>query len=92
MGSNSQNIVRLLAAGAPTAVSCLGAAAMMTEHEAAAELRLSVKTLRNWRVAGKGPQFCVYETRAVRYRRSDLEAYIVSARRRSTSDKGQGGV
>ena len=52
---------------------------LLTETEAAERLRLSVKTLRAWRLRSKGPQF-VRLGRAVRYRPSDLDEYV----RRST--------
>ena len=62
---------------------------LLDETKAARILGLSVKTLRRWRWAGKGPAFRKIG-RAVRYASSDLEAFIVSARRTSTSDKGGG--
>jgi predicted site-specific integrase-resolvase len=60
---------------------------LVPETLAARLLGLSVKTLRRWRWAGKGPAFRKIG-RAVRYANSDLEAYIVEARRTSTSDPG----
>jgi excisionase family DNA binding protein len=61
---------------------------LLTESEAASLLTLSVKTLRNWRVSGKGPRFVRLSGRAIRYRRSDLEAFIDAGVRKSTSDHG----
>jgi hypothetical protein len=62
---------------------------LLDEINAARILSLSVKTLRRWRWAGKGPAFRKIG-RAVRYAGSDLEAFIASARRTSTSDNGGG--
>jgi hypothetical protein len=60
---------------------------LLDETNAARILSLSVKTLRRWRWAGKGPAFRKLG-RAVRYALSDLEAFIGSALRTSTSDSG----
>lgn len=57
------------------------------EQEAARVLCLSVKTLRRWRWAGKGPRFLKIGG-AVRYDPADLEAFMRDARRTSTSDDG----
>jgi predicted DNA-binding transcriptional regulator AlpA len=62
---------------------------LLDETNAARILGLSVKTLRRWRWAGKGPAFRKLG-RAVRYALSDLEAFIASALRTSTSDNGGG--
>jgi predicted DNA-binding transcriptional regulator AlpA len=61
---------------------------VVTETEAARILGLSVKTLRRWRWAGKGPRFLKIGA-AVRYDLADLEAYIASCKRSSTSDYGR---
>jgi hypothetical protein len=60
---------------------------LLDETNAARILGLSVKTLRRWRWAGKGPAFLKIGG-AVRYDRDDLEGFIASARRTSTSDTG----
>ncbi len=60
---------------------------LTNEAEAARVLHLSVKTLRRWRWAGKGPRFLKIGG-AVRYDPADLEAFIDDARRTSTSDDG----
>ncbi len=62
--------------------------ALVNEAEAAHLLRLSVKTLRRWRWAGKGPRF-VKIGAAVRYDLADLTAFIEAGRRTSTSDPGR---
>ena len=53
---------------------------LLTEQEAAAEMKLSVFTLRNWRALKRpdAPRFIRLGARAIRYRRSDLEAFIAS--------------
>ncbi len=58
--------------------------ALVNEAEAAHKLRLSVKTLRRWRWAGKGPRFLKLGA-AVRYDSADLSAFIEAGRRTSTS-------
>ena len=61
--------------------------ALVNEYEAARLLGLSVKTLRRWRWAGKGPNFVKIES-AVRYEPAELQALIDAGRRTSTSDNG----
>ena len=61
---------------------------LFKEEEAATFLSLRVATLRKWRWSGTGPPF-IKLGGAVRYRRSDLEAYIEAQRRQSTTDTGQ---
>jgi excisionase family DNA binding protein len=56
-----------------------------TERDAAERLGVSVRTLQKWRLQGDGPRF-VKLGHAVRYDGQDLEAYIESSRRRSTSE------
>ena len=57
------------------------------EYKAAERLDLSVKTLRRWRWAGRGPPFYKIGS-AVRYSPPELRAFIKASRRRSTSDPG----
>lgn len=64
------------------------APALLNEHEAARRLGLSVKTLRRWRWAGRGPGFVKIGS-AVRYDPAVLTAYIDASRRTSTSDPGR---
>lgn len=51
---------------------------MLSEREAAAWLGLAVKTLQNWRWAGRGPGFIKLgpSRSPVRYRLSDLRAFV----------------
>ena len=62
--------------------------ALINETEASRVLGLSVKTLRRWRWAGRGPCF-VKIGGAVRYDPPDLASFIEAGRRKSTSDPGQ---
>jgi predicted DNA-binding transcriptional regulator AlpA len=60
---------------------------LLTESQTALLLSLSVRTLRNWRVLGRGPAFLKLG-RSVRYRRTDIEAWKNGAVRTSTSGRG----
>ena len=51
--------------------------ALLDEREASTYLKISPRTVQSWRLTGDGPQF-VKIGRVVRYRRSDLDAYITS--------------
>ncbi len=61
---------------------------MLTVHEAADYLRLSKRTLERLRVSGLGPKF-VKCGRVVRYRQSDIEAWIAARVVGSTSEAGE---
>ncbi len=54
--------------------------------EVAEYLGLATSTLNKWRCHGGGPVF-VKLGRAVRYRREDLDAFVVSRSLKSTSEK-----
>jgi predicted DNA-binding transcriptional regulator AlpA len=51
---------------------------LATDVEVAKVLQLKAGTLRNWRIEGKGPRWIKIGTYAVRYRRSDLAAWLES--------------
>ena len=57
---------------------------LLEDREVAAKLKVTVGTLANWRVQGKGPRFLT--GRPVLYRTSDLAEYIKSRVRQSTSE------
>ena len=59
----------------PTATAIEGSGGLLDEHRAAGYLGLCVKTLRNWRSAGKGPSY-IKIGRIVRYRVTDLDEFI----------------
>ncbi len=54
--------------------------------EAAVYLRLGKPTLERLRVTGEGPRYCKLGG-AVRYRKSDLDAWLESRAIRSTSEE-----
>ncbi len=60
---------------------------LLSTAEAAAVLGVPHRTLEGWRLRGTGPRF-VRMPRAVRYRRSDLDAWVTGHLRSSTSDSG----
>ena len=49
---------------------------LLDEKETAAVLNLNPRTLRNWRVEDQGPKFIKLGKRMVRYRRSDVVAFL----------------
>jgi excisionase family DNA binding protein len=61
---------------------------LVTVNEAAEILRCSRHSLNRWRLVGGGPRF-VRVGRRVRYRRTDLAAFIAASTRISTSDPGE---
>lgn len=61
---------------------------LLPEKTAAQLLSISPRTLRNWRVQGKGPQFVKLSSRAIRYRYGDIIQWSESQTRSSTSDRG----
>ena len=63
---------------------------LLTEQDAAALLKMSVKSLQGWRYRGAGPRF-VKAGRSVRYRPEDLQTFVLAALRTSTSDPGANG-
>ncbi len=64
-------------------------ASLLTEAEAAKLLKFTPRFLQARRVRGDGPAYVSVSNRAVRYRRSDLVAWIEERIRSSTSDLGK---
>jgi len=58
---------------------------LLNTEQAAVHCCLSKRTLEKYRCIGGGPLY-IQLGKAVRYRHEDLEAWIASRRRRSTSD------
>jgi predicted DNA-binding transcriptional regulator AlpA len=52
---------------------------LLDEKEAAHFLKMAAATLRNWRVTKQGPAVLRVGKRAIRYRFSDLEAFIAAS-------------
>jgi excisionase family DNA binding protein len=77
------------AAGAPSSLASdqtrIGGSRLLDEYEVAAWLSISVRTLRNWRVQGGHIPFIRVGKKAVRYRSSDVEAWLASRVRTSTT-------
>ena len=62
---------------------------LLPEREAAQFLSVGSKCLQAWRVKGGGPVF-LKVGRLVRYTQADLEEWLETRRRQSTSDTGAG--
>lgn len=60
-------------------------AAMLNEQQVAQHIGLTVHALQRWRVKGGGPLFSKLGS-AVRYRLSDVDAWIAANRVSSTSE------
>ena len=64
-------------------------AKLLTEKQAARYLQLSPRSMQGWRIrSSAGPPFVKISATCVRYRRSDLDAWIEARLRTSTSDAG----
>jgi len=64
---------------------------LLTAAEVAEQLGVSVETLGRWRQTGTGPHFLKLtrgRTGLIRYRQGDVDAFVESAIRKSTSDQG----
>lgn len=62
---------------------------LLTPDDVAKRLGLSVQTLAIWRLRALGPRYLRISSR-VRYRERDLEEFLASCMRMSTSDRGDG--
>lgn len=49
---------------------------LLTSQEVAAQLGITEGTLRNWRYEGEGPKYVKLRKRLVRYRPTDVQAYV----------------
>ena len=61
---------------------------LMTTAQAAEFLNVPKATLTQWRYLGRGPEFVKFNARCIRYKLEQLEAWIASCIRTSTSDSG----
>lgn len=57
--------------------------------DAARYLGTTTSTLAKWRISGEGPAFAKMGPRLVTYARRDLDTWLESRRRKSTSDAGK---
>ena len=77
-------------------VSCVAAgatipchpSALLDETQTAKVFNVSERTLQAWRLRGGGPPFVRISSRCIRYRNSDLAAFIDARTVKSTSDPG----
>lgn len=51
---------------------------LLDPHAAAAYLGVEINLLRDWRYAGKGPNYVRLGYRTLRYDRTDLERFVAS--------------
>lgn len=61
---------------------------LLTEAEAAEELRCSTRSLQAWRQFGGGPIFLKIRG-MVRYRASDIASFLAASERASTKEAGK---
>ena len=59
---------------------------LLKEQEVAGLLAVSPKTLRSWRVSGRGPEFLKMSGGAVRYMFDDIQNFVDASRKRSSSE------
>lgn len=57
---------------------------LLKPDQVASWIQRPVKALAQWRYLGKGPRFLKLEGGHVRYRRSDVEAWLASCERGET--------
>lgn len=60
---------------------------LLHTKDTAKKLGVSPRTMEKWRVTGEGPVFHKFGSK-VFYAEQDLDAWVASRRRRSTSDPG----
>lgn len=61
---------------------------LIDEKHAAEYLGYTTRALQNWRLRGGGPKFVRVSARSIRYRVSDVEAWVEARVCTSTSDQG----
>lgn len=59
---------------------------LINENQASTFLKVTPRTLQAWRYRGGGPRYIKISSRAVRYRVTDLTAWIESKLQGSTSE------
>lgn len=53
----------------------------MDTAEAAAYLKSTSGTLKNWRATGQGPRYHTVQAKLIRYHRDDLDSFVLSGSR-----------
>lgn len=61
---------------------------ILRRKQAAAYLNISPSTMAKWAMTGGGPRFSKLGPRLTGYSRSDLDSWLESTRRQSTSEAG----
>ncbi len=59
---------------------------LLRPAEAAERLGVTAKTLERWRGAGDGPAYVRCNSKTIRYRDQDLEAFILERLRKNTAE------
>lgn len=62
--------------------------AMLTPSQLAEQLGLTTGSLAQMRYLGRGPRYLKLTARAVRYRQTDVDAWVAAAERSRTDDRG----
>ena len=60
---------------------------MLTPAQLSAQLGLTTGALAQMRYLGRGPTFLKLSARAVRYRQTDVDAWVAAAERTRTDDR-----
>jgi len=59
---------------------------LIDEFTVAENLRVSVKTIQNWRQLGRGPRYIAISKRCIRYKPEDVQAWVERQAAYSTSE------
>jgi predicted DNA-binding transcriptional regulator AlpA len=63
---------------------------LCSADEAAELLGIAPQTLAHWRVRGSGPRYITLSARCVRYRASDIQAWLNGREKKSTAENEGG--
>ena len=61
---------------------------LLSTRQVAALLHVQPQTLAVWRAQGRGPSYVAVSSRKVLYRRAEIDRYLASRTRTSTSASG----
>lgn len=62
--------------------------ALLSPAQVGVQLGMTTAALAQMRFTGRGPRFLKLTARAVRYRQTDVDAWIAAAERGRTDDRG----